>query len=87
MLGVRGARRPNANFEKRTVSTALTNHRTPFDVDFGVDVCQNIVLEVPTDVRCFLQRKLSEISSDEWAAIPEVGDARNKKMRNPRSEK
>ncbi len=33
------------------------------------------------------QRKLSEISSEEWSAIPEVGDARNKKMRNPRSEK
>ena len=33
------------------------------------------------------QRKLSEISSEEWTAIPEVGDARNKKMRNPRSEK
>lgn len=34
-----------------------------------------------------IQRKLSEISSEEWSAIPEVGDARNKKMRNPRSEK
>jgi len=34
-----------------------------------------------------LKRKLSEISSDEWSAIPDVGDARNKKQRNPRSEK
>ena len=35
----------------------------------------------------FQQRKLSDVSKDEWSAIPEVGDARNKKQRNPRSEK
>jgi len=34
-----------------------------------------------------LQRKLAEVSSDEWMAIPEVGDARNKHQRNPRMEK
>lgn len=27
------------------------------------------------------------MSEDEWAAIPEVGDARNRKQRNPRAEK
>lgn len=27
------------------------------------------------------------VSEDEWAAIPEVGDARNRKQRNPRAEK
>ena len=34
-----------------------------------------------------LKRKLSSISDDEWLSIPEVGDARNKKQRNPRAEK
>ncbi|XP_065063649.1 pre-mRNA-processing factor 6-like isoform X2 [Rhopilema esculentum] len=34
-----------------------------------------------------LKRKLSDISADEWSSIPDVGDARNKKQRNPRSEK
>ncbi|KAK2165169.1 hypothetical protein LSH36_54g10005 [Paralvinella palmiformis] len=34
-----------------------------------------------------LKRKLAEVSSDEWMAIPEVGDARNKHQRNPRMEK
>jgi len=34
-----------------------------------------------------LKRKLSDISPDEWAVLPEVGDARNKKKRNPRQEK
>ena len=34
-----------------------------------------------------LKRKLSSISEDEWLSIPEVGDARNKKQRNPRAEK
>lgn len=27
------------------------------------------------------------VSEDEWAAIPEVGDARNRKQRNPRAER
>lgn len=34
-----------------------------------------------------LKRDLAKVSSDEWQSIPEVGDSRNKKMRNPRSEK
>lgn len=34
-----------------------------------------------------LKRELQEVSTDEWNAIPEVGDARNKKQRNPRAEK
>ncbi|KAL3310820.1 Pre-mRNA-processing factor 6, partial [Cichlidogyrus casuarinus] len=33
-----------------------------------------------------LKRQLADISESEWLAIPEVGDARNKKMRNPRKE-
>uniref|UniRef100_T1JN63 Pre-mRNA-processing factor 6 n=1 Tax=Strigamia maritima TaxID=126957 RepID=T1JN63_STRMM len=34
-----------------------------------------------------LKRKLSEVSEDDWKNVPEVGDARTKKQRNPRSEK
>ncbi|XP_070533546.1 pre-mRNA-processing factor 6-like [Ptychodera flava] len=34
-----------------------------------------------------LKRGLSEVSDDEWANIPEVGDARNKKQRNPRHDR
>lgn len=34
-----------------------------------------------------LKRKLSDVSYDEWLSIPEVGDARNKKQRNPRVDK
>ncbi|XP_077989706.1 pre-mRNA-processing factor 6-like [Glandiceps talaboti] len=34
-----------------------------------------------------LKRKLSEVSDDEWANIPEVGDARNKKQRNPKQDR
>uniref|UniRef100_A0A672RGS4 Pre-mRNA-processing factor 6-like n=1 Tax=Sinocyclocheilus grahami TaxID=75366 RepID=A0A672RGS4_SINGR len=34
-----------------------------------------------------LQRKLAEVTEDEWLSIPEVGDARNKRQRNPRHEK
>lgn len=33
------------------------------------------------------QRKLAEVSEEEWLSIPEVGDARNKRQRNPRYEK
>lgn len=33
-----------------------------------------------------LRRQLSEVKEEEWAAIPEVGDARNKAKRNPRAE-
>lgn len=29
---------------------------------------------------------LADISEEEWAAIPEVGDNRNKAKRNPRGE-
>lgn len=38
---------------------------------------------------CFIsvQRKLAEVSEEEWLSIPEVGDARNKRQRNPRYEK
>lgn len=34
-----------------------------------------------------LKRGLAKVSSDEWMNIPEVGDARNKKLRNPRAER
>lgn len=34
-----------------------------------------------------LKRQLAEVTEDEWAAIPEVGDARNKSKRNPRAER
>ena len=34
-----------------------------------------------------LKRKLTEVSAEEWSYLPEVGDSRNKKMRNPRTEK
>ena len=34
-----------------------------------------------------LRRALSSVSEDEWSNIPEVGDSRNKKQRNPRAEK
>jgi pre-mRNA-processing factor 6 len=34
-----------------------------------------------------LKRDLASVTEDEWKTIPEVGDARNKKMRNPRAEK
>jgi pre-mRNA-processing factor 6 len=35
----------------------------------------------------FVQRKLTDVTKDDWDNIPEVGDARNKKQRNPRTEK
>ncbi|XP_047144488.1 pre-mRNA-processing factor 6 [Hydra vulgaris] len=34
-----------------------------------------------------LKRKLAEVGPEEWASLPEVGDSRNKKVRNPRPEK
>uniref|UniRef100_A0A182NGV7 Pre-mRNA-processing factor 6 n=1 Tax=Anopheles dirus TaxID=7168 RepID=A0A182NGV7_9DIPT len=34
-----------------------------------------------------LKRNLIAVSEDEWANLPEVGDSRNKKQRNPRAEK
>nr|CAH7767016.1 unnamed protein product [Callosobruchus chinensis] len=34
-----------------------------------------------------LKRDLAQVSEDEWKSVPEVGDARNKKQRNPRAEK
>ncbi|KAG1674074.1 Pre-mRNA-processing factor 6 [Nymphon striatum] len=34
-----------------------------------------------------LKRKLVEVSEDDWKNIPDVGDVRNKKQRNPRLEK
>ncbi|CAL8325486.1 unnamed protein product [Merluccius merluccius] len=34
-----------------------------------------------------LKRKLAEVSEEDWLSIPEVGDARNKRQRNPRHEK
>lgn len=33
-----------------------------------------------------LKRMLADVSEEEWAAIPEVGDNRNKAKRNPRGE-
>ncbi|XP_050416924.1 pre-mRNA-processing factor 6, partial [Patella vulgata] len=34
-----------------------------------------------------LKRDLAQVSSDEWLSLPEVGDARNRKQRNARTEK
>lgn len=34
-----------------------------------------------------LKRDLMHVSDDDWKSVPEVGDARNKKQRNPRAEK
>lgn len=34
-----------------------------------------------------LKRSLSSVSLEEWSSIPEVGDSRNRKQRNPRAEK
>uniref|UniRef100_A0A336MK64 Pre-mRNA-processing factor 6 n=1 Tax=Culicoides sonorensis TaxID=179676 RepID=A0A336MK64_CULSO len=34
-----------------------------------------------------LKRNLIQVSEEEWANLPEVGDSRNKKQRNPRAEK
>ncbi|CAG7718069.1 unnamed protein product [Allacma fusca] len=34
-----------------------------------------------------LRRDLSNVTEDDWNNIPEVGDSRNKKQRNPRAEK
>ncbi|CDW55092.1 Pre mRNA processing factor 6 [Trichuris trichiura] len=34
-----------------------------------------------------LKRQLAMVSEDEWSSIPEVGDVRNKRQRNPRAEK
>lgn len=34
-----------------------------------------------------LKRGLAMVSEDEWSTIPEVGDSRNRKTRNPRSER
>lgn len=40
-----------------------------------------------TPIFFYSQRKLAEVSEEEWLSIPEVGDARNKRQRNPRHEK
>lgn len=34
-----------------------------------------------------LKRELVNVTEDEWKNVPEVGDARNRKQRNPRAEK
>lgn len=34
-----------------------------------------------------LKRELAGVSENEWSSIPEVGDARNRKQRNPRAER
>ncbi|XP_014675353.1 PREDICTED: pre-mRNA-processing factor 6-like [Priapulus caudatus] len=34
-----------------------------------------------------LKRSLSDVTEEEWKVIPEVGDARNKRQRNPRMER
>lgn len=34
-----------------------------------------------------LKRNLIQVSEEEWSNLPEVGDSRNKKQRNPRAEK
>ena len=33
------------------------------------------------------QRELASVSFDSWTNLPEVGDARNKRQRNPRLDK
>lgn len=34
-----------------------------------------------------LKRELADVPEEEWKIIPEVGDARNKRQRNPRTER
>ncbi len=34
-----------------------------------------------------LKRKLADVTAEEWMNMPEVGDVRNKRQRNPRQEK
>lgn len=34
-----------------------------------------------------LKRDLAQVTENEWSNVPEVGDARNRKQRNPRAEK
>lgn len=34
-----------------------------------------------------LKRDLVKVTEEEWKSVPEVGDARNRKQRNPRAEK
>jgi len=34
-----------------------------------------------------LKRKLADVTPEEWMNMPEVGDTRNKRQRNPRQEK
>ncbi|XP_013383916.1 pre-mRNA-processing factor 6 isoform X3 [Lingula anatina] len=34
-----------------------------------------------------LKRELADVSFDEWASLPDVGDARNKRQRNPKADK
>lgn len=34
-----------------------------------------------------VKRKLEDVTEEEWMSLPEVGDARNKRQRNPREEK
>jgi pre-mRNA-processing factor 6 len=34
-----------------------------------------------------LKRKLADVTAEEWMNMPEVGDTRNKRQRNPRQEK
>lgn len=34
-----------------------------------------------------LKKELAKVSADEWSAIPEVGDARNKRQRNQRQDR
>lgn len=34
-----------------------------------------------------LKRSLANVTAEEWSTIPEVGDSRNRKQRNPRAEK
>uniref|UniRef100_A0A7E4V8M9 Pre-mRNA-processing factor 6 n=1 Tax=Panagrellus redivivus TaxID=6233 RepID=A0A7E4V8M9_PANRE len=58
------------------------------EVKYKADV-EKLLREQPKIQQMFsdLRRPLSTVSEEEWASIPEVGDARNKAKRNPRGEK
>jgi pre-mRNA-processing factor 6 len=34
-----------------------------------------------------IKRDMAQIDTDEWLQIPDVGDSRNRKQRNPRAER
>lgn len=59
------------------------------EIEFSSIYCLLLIIMSPNNSVNIVssQRKLAEVSEEEWLSIPEVGDARNKRQRNPRYEK